>query len=122
MTDGRPHRSEDDELTVTFPARLWSPIDATIDNSVSMAHVDGDADIYEPGHRIREAGWAVMRAAPETNDHGWPPKDYQMPITATRGDWLFVLTQLDRWEPYDNDEDGWFYRPARQAIESALRG
>jgi hypothetical protein len=112
--------SPDDQLTVTFPARLWAPIDATIDNSVSMAHVAGEAEIYEPGHRVREAGWAAMRAAPERNDTGWPPEDYQLAIAATRTDWIFVLTQLDRWEPYSAEDDRWFYRPARQTIESAL--
>jgi hypothetical protein len=114
--------SSDEKLTVTFSARLWAPIDATMDNSVSMAHEDGDADIYVPGHRVREAGWAAMRAAPETNDIGWPPKDYPMPITATRGDWVFVLDQLDRWEPYGDETDSWFYNSARQTIETAIQG
>jgi hypothetical protein len=85
-----------DELTITFSARLWAPIDGAVDNSVALAHVDGDASIYEPGQRIREAGWAAMRTARETNDIGWPPEDYQMPITASRIDWVFVLAQLDR--------------------------
>lgn len=114
--------SPDDDLTVTFPARLWSRIDATIDNSVSMAHVDGDADIYQPGQRVREAGWKALRGAPETDDLGWPPGDYQLPITAKRRDWAFVLTQLDRWEPYDTGGEESFHPSARQIIESALQG
>ena len=108
-----------DELTITFSARLWAPIDGTIDNSVALAHVDGDASIYEPGHRIREAGWAAMRAAPETNDIGWPPEDYQMRITTSPSDWVFVLAQLDRWEQ-DVDEDISLFSSARQVIAHAL--
>lgn len=101
---------------------MWAPIDATIDNSVSGAHVDGDAQIYEPGHRVREAGWAAMRAAPERDDIGWPPSDYELAIAASHLDWAFVLRQLDRWEPYGTEEDRWFYSPAREIIEAALRG
>ncbi|HZC70130.1 MAG TPA: hypothetical protein VE442_05515 [Jatrophihabitans sp.] len=113
--------SPDDNLTVTFPARLWAPVDATIDNSVSMARVDDDSDTYEAGHRLREAGWAAMKAAPETNELGWPQDDYHMPITAIRSDWVFLLTQLDRWEPHSGRDESWFYIPARQTIESALQ-
>ena len=114
--------SPGDQLTVTFPARLWAPIDATLDNSVSLAHVDDNAEIFEPGHRMREAGWAAMEAAPVRNAIGWPPEDYQMAITARRSDWAFVLTQLDRWEPYSGVDDRWFYRPARETIKAALGG
>jgi hypothetical protein len=62
-----------------------------------------------------------MRAAPEVDDIGWPPHDYPMAISATRSDWIFVLTQLDRWQPSDPEDNDWFYASARQTIEAALQ-
>lgn len=71
-------------------ARTWSAIDATIDNVISVAAVDGETGVVRTGEAIREAGWAQV---PWVNGQ-WPPFDQVIAITLTRAQWEFALERM----------------------------
>lgn len=112
-------RGGDDETTIliSIECRLWLTVDGTLDNSVAIAAVDGDEETVERGRRVRHAGWAAMRSAPETNAIGWPPPEYSLPVRASRSDWRFVIAQLARWEAVPGDTGD---PDARRIIDAAL--
>src|SRR4051794_7762171 len=88
-----------DAHEVTMPVADWLLIDATVDNSVSIAAVDGDEACVVTGSRVRQAGWAASAAHPSVDDRssGWPPVDADITIALLGADWRFVVAELARW-------------------------
>ena len=85
-----------DTHEVTMPVGDWLLIDGTVDNSVSIAAVDGDEVCVAMGHRVRAAGWAASAAHPRAGDgpSGWPPLDADITIGLPVADWRFVVVEL----------------------------
>jgi len=89
-----------DELQgVTMSVGDWQLIDATVDNSVSIAAVDGDELCVTTGRRVRQAGWTASASHPLVKHGvlGWPPVDVPITIYLPVEDWSFVLAELARW-------------------------
>lgn len=82
-----------------MPVGDWLLIDATVDNSVSTAAVDGDDRRVEIGHRVRRAGWAAAASHPnrEKGPAGWPPVDADISLDLPMTNWSFVVAELVRW-------------------------
>ncbi len=82
-----------------MPVSDWLLVDATIDNSVSDAAVDGDDPRVETGRRIRKAGWAAAASHPnrEEGPAGWPPVTADITPDLLTTDWSFILAELVRW-------------------------
>lgn len=84
--------STDGGIAVELPAGMWAGIDATVDNAVSMAAVDGDEQTVTMGSAIREAGWAQVPWV----DGQWPPRDHLIHISLGRAEWDFAVDQVRR--------------------------
>ncbi|GIG20638.1 hypothetical protein Cch01nite_13620 [Cellulomonas chitinilytica] len=89
----------DDIQHITMPVRDWQLIDATVDNTVAVAAVDGDDDRVATGRRVRRTGWAASAAHPHVDDGslGWPPPDAFLSVGLRLADWSFVLAELEGW-------------------------
>ena len=92
-------------LSLTMLVDDWLFIDATIDNTVSIAATDGNDSVVRQGRGIREAGWAATRAHPRRHDGwgGWPPTDDELTVALPADAWRFVVRELHRWEQVASD-------------------
>jgi hypothetical protein len=81
---------EDNMISVELPARLWSTIDATVDNTIAMACVDGEEEVVRIGQKIRQAGWDQMPWV----DGAWPPMDQVITITLSGSQWRFAMDEV----------------------------
>lgn len=91
-------------LTIEIPVRLWQRVDGCVDNSMAIDVVDGIMQTVIAGSCIRDAGWRASAAYEgEFDSYGWPPRDHPLAITLRRAHWEWVLSQLERWEPYVTD-------------------
>lgn len=105
-------------LTIEIPVRLWQRVDGWIDNSMAVDAVDAVAESMTTGACVRDAGWRAAAAfAGEPDQYGWPPQDHALPIVLRRTHWEWVLTQLERWGPYEPEEAS---AEVRALIERAL--
>lgn len=88
-------------LTIEIPVRLWHRVDVCVDNSMAIDVVEGIMETVIAGACIRDGGWRASAAYEGALDpHGWPPRAHLLPITLRLAHWEWVLSQLDRWEPY----------------------
>lgn len=93
----------DNTVGISMTWAQWKFIDATIDNTGSMAAVDLDSDVADRTIAIRRIGWAATEKVDKPSmDRGeWPPPEalHSEPVTVaiSRDDWQFVLDELDRW-------------------------
>jgi hypothetical protein len=85
---------EDDMISVELPARLWSAIDATVDNTIAMAGVDGEEEVVRIGQKIRQAGWDQVPWV----DGAWPPMDQIITITLSGSQWRFAMDEVAEHE------------------------
>lgn len=91
-------------LTIEIPVRLWQRVDGCVDNSMAVDAVDGITETVIAGSCIRDAGWRASAASEAQRDsYGWPPREHLLVITLRLAHWEWVLSQLDRWEPYATD-------------------
>lgn len=91
-------------LTIEIPVGLWQRVDGCVDNSMAIDVVDGNIETVIAGSCVRDAGWrasAVYEGA--RDDDGWPPPRHPLAVTLRRAHWEWVLSQLDRWEPFVTD-------------------
>ena len=96
----------------------WGIVDGCVDNSGSIDAEDGDVVAVATGACVRDAGWrALAEHSGERDRLGWPPHEHILRVVLRREHWEWVLTQLDRWEPYERDIP---YTEARKLIRSAL--
>ncbi|MFE5671058.1 hypothetical protein ACFQ58_05545 [Agromyces sp. NPDC056523] len=106
-------------VTIEMPVRLWQRVDGCVDNSMAVDVVDAVMESVVAGSCVQDAGWRASAAySGERDQFGWPPSEHLLPITLRRSHWDWILSQLDRWEPYETDgvaED------ARGVIGEALR-
>ena len=94
-------------LTIEVPVRLWHGVDGCVDNSMAIDVVDGVMDTVIAGSCVRDAGWRAAAAYKGERDAlGWPPREHPLAITLRLAHWEWVLSQLDRWEPYVTDGAG----------------
>lgn len=86
----------------------WQWLDATIDNTVAMAAVDGDDRAVEQGRRIRSAGWEAARVHPRSKAGwaGWPPVDDKLAVSLSVSDWYFAIQELRRWDQIARQTSG----------------
>lgn len=93
-------------LTVSIPVDLWKRVDGCADNSAAVDVVDAIMESVIAGSCVRDAGWRASAVySGERDQYGWPPPEHRLPIVLRREHWEWVLAQLERWEPYeDNDE------------------
>lgn len=102
-----------------MPVRLWQRVDGCVDNSVAVDVVEATMESVEAGACVRDAGWRAAAAHPHLlNQFGWPPPDHPLEITLRRPQWEWVLSQLERWEPYEPDG---VVSEARDLIVGALQ-
>ena len=101
----------------------WQLIDATVDNSVSIAAVDGDELCVTTGRRVRQAGWTASASHPLVEDGplGWPPVDALITIYLAAADWSFVLAELARWAAVSESTGMVEERDESARIEQLLR-
>jgi hypothetical protein len=78
-------------ISLRLTARVWATIDAQVDNTISMAVVDGPEEFVRTGQAIRQAGWDQVPWV----DGEWPPMDQEIAIALTRDQWEFALGQVD---------------------------
>ncbi len=91
-------------LTIEIPVRLWQRVDGCVDNSMAIDAVDGVIETAIAGSCVRDAGWRASAAYEGDRDpYGWPPREHRLAITLRLSHWEWVLSQLDRWEPYVTD-------------------
>ena len=101
---------------MVVPVEDWQLIDGTIDNTVAVETVGGDAQSVELGLRIREVGWAQTRLHPKISGvvDGVLPFDDHVDITLEPDAWTFVADQLRRWAVVS---DGLAQDPTRSETE-----
>ncbi|MFB6611801.1 hypothetical protein ACFCVO_15840 [Agromyces sp. NPDC056379] len=88
-------------LTIEIPVQLWQRIDGCVDNSMAIDVVNGIMDTVIAGSCIRDEGWRASAAYEGERDlYGWPSREHPLAITLRLAHWEWVLSQLDRWEPY----------------------
>ncbi|TDL34046.1 hypothetical protein [Arthrobacter nitrophenolicus] len=90
-------------VRLTLPVRDWLLIDATGDNTVSIADQNGDGSTSTQGQAVRQAGWAAAREHPRA-DQGWeggPPENEDLSIELPAAAWQFIVDQLRRWDEVD---------------------
>ncbi len=91
-------------LTIEIPVRLWQRVDGCVDNSLAIDAVDGVIETVIAGSCVRDAGWRASAAHEGDRDsYGWPPREHPLAITLRLSHWEWVMSQLDRWEPYVTD-------------------
>lgn len=78
-------------VTIDLPARLWSCVDANIDNVVSLAVVDGPESDVETGDVIRDAGSAQVPWV----DGQWPPMNQEIAISLAESQWRWALHHVE---------------------------
>jgi hypothetical protein len=78
-------------ISLRLAARVWATIDAQVDNTISVAAVDGPEESVRMGQAIRYAGWVQVPWV----DEDWPPMDQQIAITLTREQWEFALVEVE---------------------------
>ncbi|MBM0231891.1 hypothetical protein JNW91_08495 [Micromonospora sp. STR1_7] len=97
--------------TMAMTVRQWQIVDATVDNEVDTAIMNGKPGHYIAlGKSVRQAGWDQLVRGGE----GWPAGDKVITITLTVQQWVFVTETLEFWADVEddvapNDED----RPGR---------
>jgi hypothetical protein len=106
-------------LSIAMPVRLWQRVDGGADNSAAVDVVEGIMESVIAGACVRDAGWRAAAAHPESLDQfGWPPPEQPLAITLRRSHWEWVLSQLERWAPFEPDA---VLIEARDLIDGALR-
>jgi hypothetical protein len=91
-------------LTVSIPVALWKRVDGCADNSAAVDVVDAIMESVIAGSCVRDAGWRASAAySGQRDQYGWPPPEHRLPIVLRREHWEWVLAQLERWEPYEDD-------------------
>jgi hypothetical protein len=85
--------------TRTFLVRDWQRIDATMDNTGSIAAENGEEALADQAHRVREEGWRALHEHPQAGlgRAGWPPDDAELTVHLDAPTWAFVCTELRRW-------------------------
>jgi hypothetical protein len=89
-----PHQS------ISLSLRDWLFIDGQMDNTADLAVEDGDDEVAERAHGIREVGWEATGhiTRPLAAAGCWPPDDetmnQQVSVSLTGEDWRFVVDQL----------------------------
>ena len=85
---------DQDARTVTMTVRHWQIIDATLDNEVDTAVMNGDPQrLVALGRSVRLAGWEQIAGAEER----WPPNEEVVSITLASRQWKLVTGSLERW-------------------------
>lgn len=94
-------------MKITVTVKDWLLIDATINNTVTIASQDGDSATAS-GHSIREVGWEASRSHPRAGQGpvGWPPEDEELTIDLSAESWHFVVDQLRRWGQVEDSIHG----------------
>jgi len=103
-----------DNMPISMTWAQWKMIDATMDNTASIASVDGNAEVADRASAIRAAGWAETGHIdrPYMDRGEWPPPaavhSEPVAVPLSTDDWAFVLDELRRWsevggEPSDDD-------------------
>lgn len=91
------------EISVTV--ELWQRVDGCVDNTMAIDVVEMNMESVINGSCVRDAGWRAAAAFTGVLDGwGWPPHDHPLPIVLRREHWEWVLLQLDRWSPYEDDD------------------
>jgi hypothetical protein len=68
--------------------------------------VDAIMESVIAGSFVRDAGWRASAAySGQRDQYGWPPPEHRLPIVLRREHWEWVLAQLGRWEPYEDDDE-----------------
>jgi hypothetical protein len=104
-----------DLLEMTLPVRDWSLIDATMDNTVSIAAQNGNAPLVDRGRQVRETGWAAVRRHPRRKEGwgGWPPQDEELSVALPSDAWRFIASELLRWADVQS-----LMKPDEDALET----
>ncbi|TDC31400.1 hypothetical protein E1211_22555 [Micromonospora sp. 15K316] len=107
--------------TVTMTVRQWQIIDATLDNEVDTAVMNGS-----PPHEVglgrsaRQTGWEQIAGSEEQ----WPPDEEMTSITLTGPQWKLVIGSLERWsdiaERAGQSDDAQFGRRIRAVVSAQL--
>jgi hypothetical protein len=90
LDDHHVPMTDDDMIIVELPARLWSAIDATVDNSIALAGVEGEEEVVRTGQEIRRAGWDQVPWV----DGAWPPMDQILTIRLSGSQWRFAMDKV----------------------------
>ena len=92
-------------VEVSLGVEDWQWLDATIDNTGSIAAVDGDDRAVEQGRQIRAAVWEAARVHPRSMDgwSGWPPVDDELTVSLPAAAWRFAIQELRRWDQVSRD-------------------
>ncbi|MEV4776576.1 hypothetical protein [Microbacterium sp. LWH12-1.2] len=105
-------------LSIDVPVWLWQRVDGCVDNSMAVDVVESVLESVSIGSCVRDEGWRVAASfVGETDEHGWPPQDHPLPVVLQCAHWEWVLTQLDRWMPYEDDDA---IAQARDLIQESL--
>ncbi len=105
-------------VTIGIPVSVWQSVDLTTDNTLAIDVVEGVIETVMIGVCVRDAGWRAASSYEGALDaYGWPPPDHVLEIVLRQSHWMWVLSALERWQPYETDD-----RPAqaRQIIAYAL--
>lgn len=104
----------------------WKVVDATMDNTGSIAVENGEAQLADRTSAIRAVGWeATGHIDRPCMDRGeWPPPaavhSEAVTLSLSTQDWEFVLNELSRWSEVGEEEsDG--ERAIMQLINQALQ-
>lgn len=115
-----------DDIPISMMWTQWKVVDATMDNTGSIAAVDGETRVSGRTSAIRAAGWeATGHIDRPYMDRGeWPPPAalHSEPVTISLSteDWVFVLEELSRWSEVGGEESD-DERAVALLIEEALR-
>jgi hypothetical protein len=87
----------------TFLVRDWQRIDATMDNTGSIAREDGRLTLADRADHVRDEGWRAVHEHPEAGlgRVGWPPDDAELAIRLDAATWAFVCAELRGWADVD---------------------
>lgn len=93
----------DGTVAISMTWAQWKFIDATVDNTGSMAAVDLDSEVVDRTVAIRRIGGeATEQIDKPSMDRGeWPPPEAlhseSVTVAISRDDWRFVLGELNHW-------------------------
>lgn len=91
-------------LTIEMPVRVWQRVDGCVDNSMAVDVVNAIMESVISGSCVRDAGWRASSAyAGDRDQYGWPPSEHLLTIVLRHSHWDWVVSQLERWEPYADD-------------------